>query len=585
MINLSELPIWESPWRSTGSDALLRISSSALKTLPGSCQMEKVAKAHVGKYQEARDWATRKDPRAVFLLGAVRAVLAMTRTPTDLVQIITTELGENATEPSLAAAKMMVRNALNAVDDFAADDLAEGLLMTPTTDFVCISSDQNRRLELTSWGVYYQSSDKSVRELRMFCYRDADLARDRNQLITAVNILLNGASTDGPLARWTEPYQTLPTNPPQRVRIRQIGCLDSSAATLFDGDAASAAAFVGGMPAIVQDFLTNPEFTPGNNCVECKFRISCPEITKVPGFLGLPTAGKISKSLSRAMLSSYQRCNYQYFLTYVLKLPKKTFESNAAIVRGNAVHEWIMAAHERQIACSSSDLPAAGLGAIATKLGWTQEYLAQARNWINSHIQVCPFQHAATHLLSEQTRTVWDCDADVVITTRADELGTRAGKSLWREIKTTSTMSEMTKNEYLLLYPQVAFAIGIQAAAGGGLVELEILTPETGQIVAFDAADPAIQLAATTALAINFDQLHHDEEFSASPGMACISCPVSAWCDQRASAPATKEVLVDGLEVDLVTGEIISSAPVAVDALAKALALVEPVDQTDDLPF
>ncbi len=584
MINLSDLPIWESPWRSTGSDALLRISSSALKTLPGSCQIEKVAKSHVSKNAEVRDWATRKDPRSVFLLGAVRAVLAMPRTPTDVDQIIVAELGESATEPSLAAAKMMVRNALNAVEDFAAEDLTEDLVMTPTTDFICANSDQNRRLELTSWGVYYQSADKSVRELRMFCYRDADLARDRNQLIAAVNVLLNGASTDGPLARWTEPYQTLPTNPPQRVRIRQIGCLDGSAATLFDGDAASAAAFVGGISAIVQDFLTNPEFTPGNNCVECKFRISCPEITKVPGFLGLPTAGKISKSLSRAMLSSYQRCNYQYFLTYVLKLPKKAFESNAAIARGNAVHEWIMAAHERQIACTSADLPDAELGEIATKLGWTQDYLAQARNWIKSHIEVCPFQHSATHLLSEQTKTVWDSDADVVITTRADELGNRSGRSLWREIKTTSTMQALTKNEYLLLYPQVAFAIGIQAE-NGGLVELEILTPESGQLIEFDAADAAVQLAATKALAINFDQLHHDEEFAASPGMACLSCPVSAWCDQRVSAPATKEVLVDGLAVDLITGEIISSLPVTVDALAKALALVEPVDQVDDLPF
>lgn len=584
MINLSDLPNWESPWRSTGSATLLRVSSSALKQLPGSCQVEKVAKAHVAMYPEARDWATRKDPRAVFLLGAVRAVLLLPKTPAELDHVISAELGETATEPSIAAAKMMVRNALNAVEDFAADDLAEDLVMTPSNDFVCISNDQNRRLELTSWGVYYQSQDKSVRELRLFCYRDADLARDRNQLIAAVNILLNGAITDGPLARWSEPHQTMPTDPPNRVRVRQIGCLDGSAATLFDGDAASAAAFVGGISTVVQDFLTDPTFTPGNNCVECKYRISCPEIPKQPGFLGLPTSGTISKSLSRAMLSAYQRCNYQYFLTYVLKLPKKAFESNAAIARGNAVHEWISAAHERQIACSSDDLPEAGLGEIATKLGWTQDYLAQARNWISSHIQVCPFHHPDTHLVSEQTKTVWDNDADVVITTRADELGSRAGRALWREIKTTSNLQQLSDDEYLILYPQVAFAVGIQAAVAG-IVELEILTPESGKIISFDAADPTVQLAATRALAINFDQLHHDQEFAASPGIACLTCPVSAWCDKRVSEPATTEVLVDGLAVDLVTGEIISSKPVAIDALTKALALVEPVDESDDLPF
>lgn len=546
--------------------------------------MEKVAKAHVGLYAEARDWAVRKDPRSVFLLGAVRTVLAATRTPADLDKVIRAELGEGATEPSFFAAKTMVRNALNAVEEFAAEDLSAGLVLNPTNDFICVSSTELQRLELTAWGVYYQSEDKSVRELRLFCYRDADQARDRNQLIAAVNILLNGAMADGPLARWSDPYQTLPTNPPQRVRVRQIGCIDGSAATLFDGDAASAAAFVGGISTVVHDFLLDPTFTPGNNCVECKYRISCPEIVKAPGFLGLPTAGKISKSLSRPMLSAYQRCNYQYFLTYVLKLPKKAFESNSAIARGNAVHEWIMKAHERQIPCQNSDLPESGLGEIAASLGWTQDYLAQARNWITSHIAVCPFNHDQTKLLSEQTKTIWDCDADVVVTTRADELGTRSGSALWREIKTTSTLPELTPTEYLLLYPQIAFAIGIQSDVGG-TVELEILTPESGKVISFEVSDPVTMLAARRSLAINFDQLHHDEQFEANPGAACNSCPVSAWCDKRATAVTAREVIADGLEVDLATGEIISTQPVAVDQLSRALALVEQVETTDDLPF
>lgn len=584
MINLADLPAWQPPWRTTGSAALIRISSSALKQIPGSCHMEKVAKAHVGVYAEARDWATRKDPRSVFLLAAVRSVLALAKTPADLDSVIKAGLGDSATEPSLQAAKAMVRNALNAVEDFAAEDAANELEFQPTADFVCVAYDESQRIELTSWGVYYQSVDKNIRELRMFCYRDAEQARDRNQLIAAVNILLNGALTDGPPSRWTEPYQTLATNPPQRVRVRQIGCLDGSAAMLFDGDAASAAAFVGGVSTVVQDFLTDPTFTPGNNCVECRYRISCPEIKKLPGFLGLPTSGKISKSLSRPMLSSYQRCNYQYFLTYVLKLPKKQFESNAAIDRGNAVHEWIMKAHERQIPCSAADLPDNELGQIATSLGWTKDYLAQARNWLNSHISVCPFQHPNTKLVSEQSKTIWDCDADVVITTRADELGSRESKSLWREIKTTTILAEVAESDYLMLYPQVAFAIGIQSELGG-LVELELLTPERGQVIAFDASDPRTVLTARRAMAMSFDQLHHDETFTASPGTACVSCPVSAWCDQRNQNAKSREVIADGLEVDLTTGEIISTQPVAVDALSRALALVEQVDSVDDLPF
>jgi hypothetical protein len=237
MINLADLQLWQPPWKTNGSASLIRVSSSALKNVTGSCAVEKVAKAYVGLYTEARDWSQRKDPRAVFLLGAARTVLAAQRTPANLAEVIAAELGADATEPSLLAAKTMVQNALNATEDFAAEDLAVDQVMQPTADFVCVATTDNQRLELTSWGVFYQSVDKTIRELRLFCYRDAQTARDKNQLIAAVNILLNGAITDGPIARWTDPHQTLPTNPPLRVRVRQIGCLDSSAATLFDGDA------------------------------------------------------------------------------------------------------------------------------------------------------------------------------------------------------------------------------------------------------------------------------------------------------------------------------------------------------------
>jgi len=172
-----------------------------------------------------------------------------------------------------------------------------------------------------------------------------------------------------------------------------------------------------------------------------------------------------------------------------------------------------------------------------------------------------------------------------VITTRADELGTRAGVPIWRELKTTAVIQELTADEYLLLYPQVAFAICIQEEVGG-FVELELLTPELGKLISFDVTDASIVLAARRSIAINFDQLHHDESFAANPGTACLSCPVSAWCDQRVTNPqVTREKLADGLEVDLITGEVITTQPVAIDALARALALVEAVDAGDDLPF
>jgi hypothetical protein len=584
MLNPADLPQWNPDWKTSGHANLIRISSTALKSNDQACQVEKVAKAHVGLYVEARDYAVRKDPRAVFLLGPIKEFLSLKREPADRIGLIEKSLGPNAQPPSVKAVSVMLENAIKATEDLTAQDLELDLVLEPTSDFVVANTSDEKRLELTSWGVFYESPDKSVRELRLLCYRDAQNVRDRAQLIAAVNVLLNGCPVDGPLGRWTDAYVTLPATPPNRIRVRQIGCLDSSAATLFDSDASSAAAFVGGVPSMINEFLSNPNYSPGSSCVECRCRISCPACTKSPGFLGLPTTGHVSKSLSVGALFAYRRCAYQYYLTSVLKLPVQIKETAGALLRGKLIHDWLASAHERNQACSLDDLPPGELGSIAEQLGWTSDQLATARTWLMSHISICPLSVPETKLQSEQTRIAWDSDADVMITTRADALGFRASQPLWRETKSTGNLEELMANEYLVLYPQIAFAICLQESVGGS-VELELLTPESGRVVKFDATDPKVVLEARKAIATSFDSLHHDQSFKSNPGAACTDCPVSQWCDQKVTTNPTEMVLEDGSRVNIATGEIIAIENISVDTLSKALALLEPTENIDDLPF
>jgi hypothetical protein len=44
-------------------------------------------------------------------------------------------------------------------------------------------------------------------------------------------------------------------------------------------------------------------------------------------------------------------------------------------------------------------------------------------------------------------------------------------------------------------------------------------------------------------------------------------------------------VLEDGSRVNITTGEIIANENISVDTLSKALALLEPSENIDDLPF
>jgi hypothetical protein len=116
-------------------------------------------------------------------------------------------------------------------------------------------------------------------------------------------------------------------------------------------------------------------------------------------------------------------------------------------------------------------------------------------------------------------------------------------------------------------------------------VELELLAPESGRVVKFDATDPKVVLEARKAIATSFDSLHHDQSFKSNPGAACTDCPVSQWCDQKVTTNTAEMVLEDGSRVNIATGEIIAIENISVDTLSKALALLEPTENIDDLPF
>ena len=109
--------------------------------------------------------------------------------------------------------------------------------------------------------------------------------------------------------------------------------------------------------------------------------------------------------------------------------------------------------------------------------------------------------------------------------------------------------------------------------------------PQQEKSIIRSLLDPKVVLEARKAIATSFDSLHHDQSFQSNPGAACTDCPVSQWCDQKVTTNPTEMVLEDGSRVNIATGEIIAIENISIDTLSKALALLEPTENIDDLPF
>ena len=119
---------------------------------------------------------------------------------------------------------------------------------------------------------------------------------------------------------------------------------------------------------------------------------------------------------------------------------------------------------------------------------------------------------------------------------------------------------------------------GTVAADHAGRVELELLGPDAGDVLVFDAADPLTVLVARSALAERIDAWLFDTTHPIGDRPPCHSCEVSRWCGQQ---PAS-DVTVTDLLGDEVSASLTAPAQ-ATDAVLRDILGVP--DDDEEFPF
>jgi hypothetical protein len=278
---------------------------------------------------------------------------------------------------------------------------------------------------------------------------------------------------------------------------------------------------------------------------------------RMPGLLGVTGYSARTRSISPSALWTHRACPRQLHLSRDLGLPRTPMGDSPALIRGIQVHAWLAAAHARGRACSEPDLPESADGdAVHSPLGWSAEEYATNRPYLLHHLGRCPFDDAsATDLTTEVSVTAWDTDANVILSTRPDTAWRRAdGRWVLRETKTLSPRG-LPEDRTLLLdrYTQVAASLCLLAdgftpdggpAQAPGIVELELLGPDAGAVIEYDASDPVVVLVARTALADRIDAWLFDTTHPIGTNPPCRTCEVFEWCE-ISPVSAVEEVTAD----------------------------------------
>ena len=522
--NPPRVPPWTPPWPTRDVATFTRVSAGALKGDSRWDCPEMLAMKARPQVRPRRDPAERPvfPPYEAMPLGLIRtAAYAVLRHGIDEPTAIAGAIAEARREvvdplPRIVAAG--VEGYLATVADRDA----------VVRDFIAVDdspSDEGGRVEWYGWGICRISRDSQVREYDLLTYYAAGERPRRDAVLGVYARIAADAIAVQENSPWWDafaPAQAQP-RPGSRVRLREVGVLDSSVATLWEGTVEEARdLFDRAVPATLPVLGGGPT-EPGPYCADCAARPECSGLPRRPGLLGVAGPSTWPRRLAPGDLGGV--CRWQSHLRRDLGVPAEPAEPTDAMRRGNEIHRWLEHAHGRREACREEDLPA-----IAGDLGWSDDEIRAWLPYLEQHLAVCPLRrHDPQGATPEQSLTAWDTDADIVASTRADLVIRDGDRTIVRETKTLSAVDPDV--DWLRRYPQVALALLMLEGAPGS-VELELLTPTTHEVVSFDPEDPETVLRARTLVADATDRYLYDP-VEPTPGPWCSWCPVARWCDAR----------------------------------------------------
>ncbi|HEU5026852.1 MAG TPA: PD-(D/E)XK nuclease family protein [Spirillospora sp.] len=591
-------PNWALPDGVRGEADVIRLSATALDQSDRSCPHRTALKARPKVWPLER---RRYSPWVDFPLGLVKEALDEVEFQgagvRDAVQRVVAR-SRSTVHPGAATWVSHACDAyLRAGEWIDAELEPEGIALRPEPLPRIVQHRSAAELRmLTAWGRWYESEDGRVREFRRLRIgRAGERGAPSNDALAFVTA--SGRRARGNVYRDVPVPVVADAREPERVRVVEV-VLSGDAPPRVVVDAAPddiRRSYRERARGIVADVVFADAKRPGADCADCKTLRSCDAIPSAPGLLGVQAKGTHRRAWSVTTGRQYLVCPAQAHLRE-LRLPMASWSDGEAARRGRAVHRWLEAAHGRPgaRACDHTDLPepdAPDLG-VAGKIMTAEEY-AEARPYLLAHLAVCPLGGAEplSGVMPEPSVAAYDPAADVVVIAAPDLVRTVGGRLVYREQKTTDGPLPGGDAERLFArFPQLALAVrliahGVLGGDGTGVVELETMTRTGAEVRAFEVSEPEVQDAARQVIVRMTRRWRTDVEFRANPGHWCRGCPVAQWCPDRAPADPAAPIVVDGVRIDPVTGEVLNAAGALTDrAAAVSEGLAEPV-QIEEPPF
>ncbi|MEU0479828.1 PD-(D/E)XK nuclease family protein [Streptosporangium sp. NPDC006013] len=579
----------------TGNPDVVRLSASLLDRRDGDCGDFAAVKARPKLWPRVSE-RRRYAPWETFPLGLVMDVLnAVEFEAVPIDEALPRTLG-NARDTVHPGVANWIEHAchtyLEVSESLAATLASEGVELRPEHQPRIVQGGRSpaEMRSLTVWGRWYGAPDGTTVEFRRMRLRRPLGGTDLPSTQAMAYVAAVGKQvTDPSELHRAIPVPVRPVPVPRRVRVVEVGLTTGTDRVLVDTTDLEEirGAYTSNVRPATARLLAGGGRTPGRDCAECKARASCGDLAHAPGLLGLDDRGTHRRTWSITTSRYYQVCPAQAHLRE-LRLPGD-WETSPAAERGQHVHAWLEAAHRRGRACVLADLPEVDADdcGLADELMERQEY-HRARPYLLRHLAVCPLRgpDEVTEVRPEPKIAAYDARADVMVLAHPDLLRRVGGRLVYREQKTSAVPRGITAGNALEMAPQLALAVRLIATGvfgdTDGLVELEQLTPDSAEVLTFDATDPA---TVSTAQAVVLDRVrpwHRDVAFRAAPGAWCRFCPVSRWCPSASDTPAH---VTDELAFDPRTGEILAS-PGRLDSRVEAIAatLVDP-EPDDEPPF
>ncbi|MBT2208728.1 PD-(D/E)XK nuclease family protein [Actinomadura sp. NEAU-AAG7] len=527
----------------------LRFSPSSVKRSDDGCPRYRARKARPGQTR-VNSAPSKRTSRETYGLGPLEKVL-------DLVEFddldVHTALRRWSGGRGRDAHPALVRWTEHAARQYlgASAELADGLFLRP------VSRRWARRLDQPLDGLVAPHEEivygrryagDGVRELRLLRFRGVnDRRRDDAEVALAAAVL----SAGGPVL--SDPWRPGPLvikqyEPPRRVRIVEVGCLDGSSNVLFDGAPEEAmTAYERHARTRVHEVAVGEALRPGTDCVRCPMVADCPAVPSVPGLLGIRDDTRPRRTWSVSTARRYGKCPpIPYF--HDLNLPLDTGrEENESTARGRVVHYEIETRHRRvpPRACAADDAMPGSSGS-AKKVGEDGLEMRLRQQMVGDHSLVCPMRNAGgdadAEFLPEHQVVVHDPAADVVVIAKIDLLYRIGG--VWR-FRETKTCRRLYEGDLLKKYRQVALAVLLSAEGalpggpGGCRVELERLTATGPVLTEFDVNDPELVREAREIAQSSLAGWHSDDTLATSPGRACQTCGFARWCPDAATGAGT----------------------------------------------